>query len=76
VSYIPVVDPKTMEKVLFHLGFVRIRQKGSHVFYRHPDGRYTTVPFHARDLPKTLIRKILREIGISVEEFKKIVENL
>jgi len=34
------------------------------------------VPFHARDLPKTLIRKILREIGISVEEFKQIVENL
>ena len=76
MSYIPVVDPKTMEKVLFHLGFVRIRQKGSHVLYRHPDVRYITVPFHARNLPKTLIRKILREIGISVEEFKKIVENL
>ncbi len=76
MSYIPIVDPKTMEKVLFTLGFQRIRQKGSHVFYKHPDGRYTTIPFHAEDLPKPLIRKILREIGVSVEEFKKIVENL
>ena len=76
MSHIPIVDPKTMEKVLFVLGFQRVRQRGSHVFYKHPSGRYTTIPFHARDLPKSLVRKILQEIGVSVEEFKKIVENL
>jgi hypothetical protein len=31
-------------KLLFRLGFKRVRQKGSHVFYRYPDGRTTTVP--------------------------------
>ncbi|WP_371136142.1 type II toxin-antitoxin system HicA family toxin [Devosia sp.] len=36
------------------LGFERVRQKGSHVFYRHPDGRTTTVPDHSgRDLAQT-----------------------
>jgi predicted RNA binding protein YcfA (HicA-like mRNA interferase family) len=30
-----------MEKLLFQLGFEMVRQKGSHVFYRHPDGRTT-----------------------------------
>ena len=76
MSYTSIVDSKTMEKLLFHLGFVCISQKGSHVLYRHPDGRYITVPLHTRDLPKTLIRKILREISISAEEFKKIIESL
>lgn len=76
MSYLPIVDPKTMEKVLLKLGFQRVRQKGSHVFYRHSNGRYTTIPFHARDLPMSLIRKIIRETGILVEEFKKILENL
>ncbi|MEA3293843.1 MAG: type II toxin-antitoxin system HicA family toxin [Euryarchaeota archaeon] len=35
-----------MDKLLFKLGFRKVRQKGSHVFYRHPDGRTTTVPHH------------------------------
>jgi len=52
------------------LGFERIRQKGSHVFYKHPDGRTTTVPHHrGRVLACPLIREILREIKITVDEY-------
>ena len=75
MSHLPLVDPKTMEKVLLALGFRRVRQKGSHAFYRHNDGGYTTIPLHARDLPRSLIR-IIREAGISVEGFKRIIGNL
>jgi len=46
MSKLPRVDAKTMEKVLFYLGFQKVRQKGSHTFYRHPDGRVTTIPHH------------------------------
>jgi predicted RNA binding protein YcfA (HicA-like mRNA interferase family) len=35
-----------MEKILFHLGFEKVRQKGSHAFYRHQDGRTTTLAHH------------------------------
>ncbi len=42
MSRLPIVNFKTMEKVLLSLGFIPIRQKGSHVFYRHSDGRTTT----------------------------------
>jgi len=64
-----------MERGLLRLGFERIRQKGSHVIYRHPDGRTTTVPFHARrKLAKPLLREILREIRITPEEFYHFVE--
>lgn len=46
-----------MERVLLGLGFVAVRQRGSHVFYRHGDGRTTTVPHHAsRDLAGPLVR--------------------
>jgi predicted RNA binding protein YcfA (HicA-like mRNA interferase family) len=61
-----------MERVLLDLGFRAVRQKGSHVFYRHPDGRTTTVPNHpGRDLARPLIREILREIELTTEEFQK-----
>jgi predicted RNA binding protein YcfA (HicA-like mRNA interferase family) len=70
MTRLPIVDFKTMEKVLLSLGFQFVRQKGSHLFYRHPDSRSTTVPNHpARDLARPLIREILREINMSPDEF-------
>ena len=75
MTRLPVVDSKTMEKVLLHLGFKRVRQKGSHCFYRHPDGRTTTVPHHpGRDLARPLLREILHEIELTPEQFKKELE--
>ncbi len=71
---VPIVTAKVLEKVLFHLGFQMIRQSGSHVFYRHPDGRYTTLPHHGNhDLSRYLIRAILRQIEISPEDFINIL---
>jgi predicted RNA binding protein YcfA (HicA-like mRNA interferase family) len=46
MSKLPMVNFKMMDKFLRHLGFAAVRQKGSHVFYRHPDGRATTLPNH------------------------------
>jgi len=40
------VNAAKMEKLLINLGFEKVKQKGSHVSYRHPDGRYTTIPHH------------------------------
>ncbi|MCX5974926.1 MAG: type II toxin-antitoxin system HicA family toxin [Coprothermobacterota bacterium] len=66
---LPTIDYRTMERVLVRLGFVAIRQKGSHVFYRHPDGRTTTLPHHpGRDLAKPLLREILHEIDLTPEQ--------
>ncbi|MBE7553565.1 MAG: type II toxin-antitoxin system HicA family toxin [Anaerolineales bacterium] len=77
MSRLPIVDARTMEKLLFALGFVAVRQKGSHVFYRHPDGRLTTLPHHrGQDLTRPLIRQILREIDLSPEEFTNQLQEL
>jgi predicted RNA binding protein YcfA (HicA-like mRNA interferase family) len=59
-----------MEKFLTRLGFQVARRKGSHVFYRHPDGRTTTLPHHpGRDLSRPLIREILREIDVTPDQY-------
>lgn len=72
-----VVGFKTMEKLLLRLGFKAVRQKGSHVFYRHPDGRTTTLPKHpGRDLARPLLREILREIELSPERFAEELRKL
>jgi predicted RNA binding protein YcfA (HicA-like mRNA interferase family) len=59
-----------MDRVLRSLGFISVRQRGSHMFYRHADGRTTTVPHHkGRDLAVPLVRAILADIRLSPGEF-------
>ena len=64
-----------MEHLLLQLGFAVVRQRGSHVLYRHPDGRTTTVPHHVgRDLARPLIREILREIEVTPEQYVSLLQ--
>ncbi len=77
MSKLPLINFKIMEKILTNLGFEKVRQKGSHVFFRHENGRTTTVPNHkGRDLARPLIREILREIELTLNDFLKELEKL
>ena len=77
MSRLPIVDFKKMEGLLLFLGFAPVRQRGSHVFYRYPDGRTTTLPNHpGRDLARPLIREILREIDLSPDRFRELIEKI
>ena len=77
MSKLKLINAKTMEKLLLRLGFEKVRQKGSHAFYKHPDGRTTTVPNHkAKVLARPLIREILREMEISVDDYNRHLEEL
>ncbi|PMB47209.1 hypothetical protein CEN41_03990 [Fischerella thermalis CCMEE 5330] len=69
MSNIPVLKPQEVVRILESLGFVEVRQKGSHKQFRHEDGRGTTVSFHKeRDISPKLLRQIANDIGLSVEE--------
>lgn len=77
MSKLPVVDAKTLEKILLKLCFKIVRQKGSHIFYRHDDGRYTTIPHHGSDdLGRPLIREILKQIELSNEDYLQILKGI
>ncbi len=46
------------------------RQKGSHKFFRHPDGRTATVPDHkGEDLGRGITNKILKDAEATREDF-------
>ncbi|MUL38843.1 type II toxin-antitoxin system HicA family toxin [Gloeocapsopsis dulcis] len=69
MSSIPVLKPQEVVRILENLGFVEVRQKGSHKQFRHTDGRATTVPFHkGRDISPKLLRQIAIDINLTVEE--------
>ena len=70
---LPAVTPREVIKALERAGFYKKRQKGSHVIYKHPDGRWTVVPIHARIIPKGTLRAILREAQINPEDFARLL---
>jgi len=65
----PILKPSEVCRILEKLGFVNVRQRGSHMQYRHADGRCTTVPMHkGRDIAAPLLRQIARDIDLPVDE--------
>ena len=64
---------KTLEKI----DFLKIRQKGSHLFMRHPDGRTTLITVHpGEDIGKGMIRKIINDAKITREEWLELIETV
>jgi predicted RNA binding protein YcfA (HicA-like mRNA interferase family) len=66
------IKPIKFIKILRELGFKERDAEGSHVFFCHPDGRTTVVPVHSKEISKGLLRKILNDIQLSVEEYDKL----
>jgi predicted RNA binding protein YcfA (HicA-like mRNA interferase family) len=67
---IPVLKPKEVATILDRLGFKEVRQRGSHKQFRHPDGRFTTLPYHKnRDISPILLRQMVKDINLTIEEF-------
>jgi len=67
---IPVLKPREVVAMLTTMGFVEVRQRGSHKQFRHPDGRCTTVPFHqGRDISPILLRQIAKDAGMNIDAF-------
>jgi predicted RNA binding protein YcfA (HicA-like mRNA interferase family) len=66
----PVLRPREVIAILRKPGFLEVRQRGSHVQFRHPDSRQTTVPVHkGRDLSPILLRKIAQDVGLTLDQF-------
>lgn len=70
---LPQISGKKAIKVFLKIGYQQIRQKGSHIRLYHPKKRSLTVPDH-KVLGKGLLRKLLRDSELSLEEFLKLLE--
>ena len=73
MSKLPHLTGKELGKIVEKLGFKFDHQTGSHMIYKHPDGRKTTIPHHSgEEIGPALLNKIIKkDLGITREEFFK-----
>jgi predicted RNA binding protein YcfA (HicA-like mRNA interferase family) len=77
MSKIMPLPSKKIIKALENMGFEQVRQKGSHLFLQHPDGRTTIIPVHPTDnIGKGMINKIIKDVKITRDEWIKLIERL
>lgn len=70
MTRLPTLTGQKVIKALQRAGFEVIRQRGSHVYLRHSDGRRTVVPVHkGEDLGRGIFGKILRDAEMDRETF-------
>jgi predicted RNA binding protein YcfA (HicA-like mRNA interferase family) len=73
MSQHPSLTGKQLISLLKKKGFLAVRQKGSHVFLQHPDGRATVVPIHSGEtVGPGLLAKILKDVEMTKEELVKV----
>ena len=65
---LPIISGKKAIKAFVKIGYRTTNQKGSHIRLHHPDKKPLTIPNH-KTLGKGLLRKLLRDSEISLEEF-------
>ena len=76
MSFLPRISGREAAAVFRKLGYEFDRQRGSHIILRHsqPPHRRLTIPDH-RELAKGTLRALIREAGITVEEFVALVRS-
>jgi predicted RNA binding protein YcfA (HicA-like mRNA interferase family) len=71
------ISPEKMIKVLEKFGFKPIRQKGSHVILMNDERVRIVVPLHSgKKLKPALIRIIIKEAGITRDEFFEVLKKV
>ena len=73
MSSIPSFKPRELIKKFEKAGYVIDRQRGSHIILYHPDeGKRLTIPLHVREMPKGTLLSIIKQAGLTREEFLKL----
>ena len=74
MSHLPVLSGREVVRALERLGYDVDHQTGSHIILRNsrPPHRRLTVPNH-KEIAKGTLRGIIREAGISMDAFCKIL---
>jgi predicted RNA binding protein YcfA (HicA-like mRNA interferase family) len=74
MSKLPLLTARELIKILIKLGFILKRQKGSHIFFEHPDGRTTVIPNHpGEQIDRGLLNKIIKQdLNMDVAQFLKV----
>lgn len=72
-----LVTYRELKKVAEAVGFEWQRREGSHNTFKNPDGRIVVIPDHgAQVIVRPLLRKILRDLGLHVDRYQRILDEL
>ena len=72
MTRLPTLSGWSIVKALAKLGYQEVRQRGSHIRLACPGKTSITVPDY-KVVGRGLLRKILRDAELSVEEFMKLI---
>jgi len=71
------VKAEILIKALTRIGFQPVRQRGSHLIMKHPDGRSTVIPVHpGEELGLGILMEIMSDVGLNKKEFLDLLELL
>lgn len=75
MAKLPRLTGKELARIIEKLGFVYDHTTGSHMIYKHEDGRKTTIPHHAGEEigPGLLTKIIKKDLQITREEFENFI---
>ena len=74
MSRLPTITAKQLVKALLKAGFLEEHQRGSHLgLYQPATHRQTVVPMHTGDLPRGLVKAILKQAGLSEDDFRRLL---
>jgi predicted RNA binding protein YcfA (HicA-like mRNA interferase family) len=74
MSRLPTLHGRKIIEALEKGGFVFDRQTGSHMIFRNPQAKRTTcVPLYGKDVKRSLMKEILRQAGLTEDEFRNLL---
>ncbi len=75
MGIVPIIKAARLIPILVRAGFRIIRQAGSHVHLEHiaDRTRKVTIPMHPKPLPKKTLFSILKQAGLTLQDFLKIL---
>ena len=74
MTRLPTLNARKLIQALEKAGFVLVRQRGSHYQMKNSTtNRRTLVPVHGNDVDRALLKLILKQAGLTEDEFRKFV---
>ena len=74
MSRLPNVSAKKLVQILKRAGFVEDSQRGSHLYLWHPEkSLITSVPMHPGDVKRSLMKRILKQAGLTEDQFRELL---
>jgi predicted RNA binding protein YcfA (HicA-like mRNA interferase family) len=75
VTRLRLVSYRALHRVASNAGFIWVRREGSHNIFRSTEGQIVVIPDHGSQvIVRPLLRKIVRDLGLTIEEYHHLLD--